>query len=53
MYAIRSYYASLFPRLAAALAARDIDEKLALTAALHADWQAGLLDWRDSAPVES
>jgi len=44
--------ASLFPRLAAALAARDIDEKLALTAALHADWQAGLLDWRDSAPVE-
>lgn len=43
--------ASLFPRLAAALAATEIDRKLALTAQLAADWQAGQLDWRDQAPV--
>ncbi len=43
---------SLFPRLAEALAACEIDRKLALTAALGADWQAGRLDWTDLAPVE-
>jgi len=43
---------SLFPRLAVALAASDIEEKLALTATLHADWKAGQLDWRDPAPVK-
>ena len=37
---------SLFPRLAAALATPDIEQKLALTAAIAADWQAGLLDWQ-------
>lgn len=42
---------ALFPRLAAALAASNIDEKLALTHALAADWRAGLLDWRDDTPV--
>ena len=43
---------SLFSRLAAALATPKIDEKLALTAAIAADWQAGLLDWRDMTPLE-
>lgn len=42
---------SLFAALAAALAASEIDAKLALTAALAADWQAGALDWQDPAPV--
>ena len=42
---------ALFPRLAAALAASEIGQKLALTAALAADWQAGGLDWTDPAPV--
>ena len=37
---------SLFPRLAAALATPDIEQKLAFTAAIAADWQAGLLDWQ-------
>lgn len=41
---------SLFPRLAAALAATDIVEKLQLTAALATDWRAGQLDWQDSSP---
>lgn len=43
---------SLFPRLAAALATAAIAEKLRLTAALAADWQAGQLDWQDKTPVE-
>jgi uncharacterized ferritin-like protein (DUF455 family) len=43
---------ALFPRLAAALAASDITEKLTLTQALAADWQAGKLDWQDTTPVE-
>lgn len=43
---------SLFPRLAEALAATEIEQKLALTAKLAADWRAGLLDWRDATPVE-
>jgi uncharacterized ferritin-like protein (DUF455 family) len=38
--------------LAAALAASDIEEKLALTRALATDWQDGLLDWRDDTPVK-
>lgn len=42
---------SLFPRLAEALATTDIAEKLAFTKNVAADWQAGKLDWRDSAPV--
>lgn len=42
---------SLFAALAAALAATEIGQKLALTAAVAADWQAGRLDWRDAAPV--
>lgn len=44
--------AALFPRLAAALAASGIEEKLALTHALATDWQDGLLDWRDDTPVK-
>ena len=43
---------ALFPRLAAALAASDIAEKLTLTQALAADWHAGKLDWQDTTPVE-
>lgn len=43
---------ALFPRLAAALAACDIAEKLTLTQALATDWQAGKLDWQDTTPVE-
>lgn len=35
---------SLFPRLADALATPDIGQKIALTAAIAADWQAGRLD---------
>lgn len=42
---------SLFPRLAEALAACEIDQKIALTAALLSDWQAGKLDCTDPAPV--
>ncbi len=42
---------ALFPRLAAALAAREIDEKIALTEALAADWLAGRLDWQGAATV--
>ncbi|MBP5997930.1 MAG: ferritin-like domain-containing protein [Azonexus sp.] len=42
---------SLFPTLADALAATEIGQKLALTAAVDADWRAGRLDWRDSLPV--
>ncbi|KAB2921165.1 MAG: ferritin-like domain-containing protein [Dechloromonas sp.] len=44
--------AALFPRLAAVLAASDIDRKLALTHTLAADWQTGKLDYRDETPVE-
>ena len=44
--------ASLFPRLAEALAACEIEQKLALTAKLQADWQAGQLDWQDQTPIE-
>ena len=43
---------SLFPRLAEALAATEIGPKLALTAAVADDWQAGRLDWRDLTPVD-
>lgn len=43
--------ASLFPALAAALAATDIEQKLTLTRAVAADWQAGHLDWRDLSPL--
>ncbi|WP_428825438.1 ferritin-like domain-containing protein [Azonexus sp. IMCC34842] len=41
----------LFPALAEALACCAIEQKLALTAALEADWQAGKLDHLDDAPV--
>lgn len=44
--------AALFPRLAQALAATDVDRKLALTTAIAADWQAGALDWQDETPVD-
>lgn len=43
---------SLFPRLAAALATCEIEQKIALTAAIAADWQAGQLDCADPADVE-
>ena len=43
---------SLFPRLAEALALTEIDQKLACTAAVHADWLAGRLDHTDPTPVE-
>lgn len=43
---------SLFTRLAAALATTEIDEKLALTAGIAADWRAGRLDWQDETPLE-
>lgn len=43
---------SLFPRLAEALATADIDQKLALTAALADDWSNARLDWRDADRVE-
>ena len=43
---------SLFTALAAALAAREIGLKLALTATVAADWQAGQLDWQDPTPVD-
>lgn len=43
---------SLFETLAAALACREIAQKLELTAALHAAWQANRLDCRDDTPVE-
>ncbi len=43
---------SVFPRLAAALATPDIDEKIRLTAALAADWQAGTLTHESGEPPE-
>ena len=43
---------SLFVALGAALATPEIGQKLALTAAVAADWQAGNLDWRDATAVE-
>ena len=43
---------SMFGRLAEALAASEIGPKVALTAALAADWQAGKLDYRDASPAE-
>ena len=43
--------ASLFPRLAETLAISEIDQKIGLTVALAADWQAGNLNWQDTAPV--
>jgi uncharacterized ferritin-like protein (DUF455 family) len=43
---------SLFPRLAAALATPDIEQKLALTHALAADWASDQLDWQDVAPID-
>lgn len=42
---------SLFTRLAAALATRDIDSKLAMTARLRDDWLAHRLDHRDPTAV--
>jgi uncharacterized ferritin-like protein (DUF455 family) len=42
---------SLFAALAEALAAPEIGQKLALTASVAADWQAGRLDWRDTTAV--
>lgn len=42
---------SLFAALADALAATEIEQKLALTASIAADWQAGRLDWRDQPAV--
>ena len=44
--------ASLFVALAAALATPEIDQKLALTAAITGDWQADRLDWQDATPVD-
>ena len=43
---------SLFARLAAALAATDIENKLALTRGLAEDWQQGRLDCYDTLPLE-
>ena len=43
--------ASVFPRLAAALATPDISEKLALTGDIASDWAAGRLDWQDETPL--
>ena len=43
---------SLFVALGAALATPEIGQKLALTAAVAADWQAGNLDWRDATAVD-
>jgi len=43
---------SLFPRLAEALAVSEIGQKIALTVAFAADWQAGKLDWQDTTPVK-
>ena len=42
---------SLFQALADALATTEIGQKLALTAAVAADWRAGQLDWQDTAPI--
>jgi uncharacterized ferritin-like protein (DUF455 family) len=43
--------ASLFLRLAEALANSEISQKIGLTVALSADWQAGLLDWQETTPL--
>ena len=43
---------SLFPALAAALAATEIDQKLALTATIAENWAAGHFDWQDTAPLD-
>jgi uncharacterized ferritin-like protein (DUF455 family) len=42
----------MFTALAAALNSSEIEQKLALTAALETDWQSGKLDWQDTTPVE-
>lgn len=42
----------MFDLLAAALAAPEIGQKLALTATIAADWQAGRLDWQDTTAVD-
>ena len=42
----------MFDVLAAALAAPEIGQKLALTATIAADWQAGRLDWQDTTAVD-
>ena len=42
---------SLFAALAEALAATEIDQKLALTATIAAEWQAGDLDWQATTAV--
>jgi len=44
--------ASLFVALASALATPEIGQKLALTAAIASDWQAGRLDWLDATPLD-
>ncbi|MDP3537247.1 MAG: ferritin-like domain-containing protein [Azonexus sp.] len=43
---------SLFQALAAALASCEIEQKIALTAAIEADWLAGELDCSDETAVE-
>ncbi|HEX9194562.1 MAG TPA: ferritin-like domain-containing protein, partial [Azonexus sp.] len=43
---------SLFVALGAALATPEIGQKLALTATVAADWQAGRLGWRDTTAVD-
>ena len=42
---------SLFEALAEALATPEIGQKLALTATVAADWQAGRLNWHDTTAV--
>lgn len=41
----------MYAALAEALACTEIEEKLALTAAIASAWQAGQLDWQDTTPV--
>jgi uncharacterized ferritin-like protein (DUF455 family) len=43
---------SLFAALAGALATPEIEQKLALTAAIASDWRACRLDWQDATPVD-
>ena len=43
---------SLIARLAEALAACEIAQKITLTAEIATDWQAGRLDWQEESPVE-
>jgi uncharacterized ferritin-like protein (DUF455 family) len=41
----------MYSALAEALSSTEIEQKLTLTAAIAADWQAGRLDFQDSLPV--